>query len=125
MNNLYPQGESTELSSEGLISSALWLNHEGFLSGQRDFCHYKGATEIEPNAYGPGCPNSAQHSFTNNRLSEAEGGTKILMMGKSEAPWSRARILIRGGRRHHGHELRGSVASPLVSAGLFYFGCSS
>lgn len=82
-NNLYSAGASAELSSRGLIFSALWLDHEGFLSGQFDFCHYEGDTEIEPVAYGPGCPNSKQHSLANNRLSDTEGGTKVLMMGKS------------------------------------------
>lgn len=81
--NVYSAGESAELTSKGLIFSALWLSHEGFVSGQFDFCHYEGATEIEPVAYGPGCPNSTQHGFTNNRLSEMDAGSKILMIGKS------------------------------------------
>lgn len=85
-NNLYSGGSSTELASGGLLFSALWLEHGGYIGGQFGFCHYEGGSEVEPLVFVPGCPNGRASAISNNRMVQATPGIRTQMIGWSSLP---------------------------------------
>jgi hypothetical protein len=81
VNNVYSAAESNRFADDGLAFQALWIRADMYAAGQYFFCYRPGTPNAEAIDNGPGCLDSENMSFSNDRPLHLSSDTMLLMEG--------------------------------------------